>query len=465
MNRDLEKLFEKLPPHAIESEMSCLGSMILAGARDPHIIGECMEIVQPADFFMPKHVAICDTIYTQYKLNSTLDSVQLSQLMRDRGIYEEVGGIDYIVELANSVPTAVNGPHYAMIVADKGWLRDAIGECTEIIRKCYGDGASRDDIQAMVEQAFFAISRTKGADQAITASQLLQQAWDELQQRDGGLIGLRTGIVELDKKMCGLNPGNLYVIGARPSIGKTALALSILDYIAGEEKMPCAFFSVEMSKQQLGERMLAMVSGVDGQKIRSNALHQGQVSQLTEAAAKLSSFDDYPLIIDTLPNLTPMQLISRTKRYIAKYGVQAVFVDYIQIMNGEGKSANERVTNISQATKTLAREAKIPVVSLSQLNRANDTRGHKTDPKTFRPRLSDLRDSGSIEQDADVVLLLHRDDYYMQHEPGYSPTNTGNLIIAKQRNGPTGEVKLTFTPSISHFRDYQVHTEAMFGDD
>jgi len=447
--RQLSRLFEQLPPHAIEAEMSLLGSMLI----DPKVIGDALMIVRSGDdFFKPANGAIYDAMVELYDRHGALDIVPLNQLLADRDVLESVGGLNYLVELANAVPTAANAEHYARLVRDKASIRRLIDAAGDILHDSYHASEDARLVLEAAEQRIFQIAQQSEQVQAESLRELVVETMKIIDRNDGRLItGIPSAFIELDEMTHGLQRGEMLILAARPSMGKTAFALNIAEQAAllGH---PVGVFSLEMGRQQLVQRLLSSKSGVDSQKIRRSMLGKDDWDRLREACAVLY---EAPLYIDDTPGLSLMQMRAKARRMVAKYEIQMFVVDYMQLMTSGGRSESRQVeiSEISRGVKAMARELNVPVVCLSQLNRASEQReGH-------RPRMSDLRESGSIEQDADVVMLLHREEYYHQADPDWADMNPdkvglAELIIAKQRNGPTGTVKLTWARDITRFMNY-----------
>ncbi len=447
---DVSRLFDKLPPHAVEAEMSLLGSMIIAGTSGLHVIGDVLQIIKgPDDFYKPAHGALYEVLVELYDQNHSLDNVQLVHTLRDRGLLEQVGGVDYLVELAESVPTAENAPHYARIVRDKAKLRELISAATQILREAHESTEAASQIIDHSEKAIFEIAQTNSSDEPTALVELVKMTFEVLERgHETGetITGLATGFRELDDMLSGLQAGEMIVLAARPSMGKTALALNMAEEIAiRAPQKPVGLFSLEMSKQQLAQRLLSSRSGVEAQRMRRNMLREEEFRRLQEVAAELY---EVPLFIDDTPGLSVLGLRAKARRLAAQHDMKAVFIDYIQLMSSSGaESRQQEVSEISRGVKALARELNVPVVALSQLNRNPAGRADN------RPMLSDLRESGSIEQDADAVMMLHREDYYHQGQEDYVPSNTAELIVAKQRNGPTGTVQLQFHGATTRFNN------------
>ena len=443
---DVAKLLDKQPPHAIEAEMSLLGSMIL----DSRVCGEVVQILQgPADFFKTAHAAVYQVLVQLYDTNQPIDMVQINQRLRDLGQLEQVGGIEYLISLAESVPSAASAPYYARMVREKSVLRQLIDAAGRILSDAYSSGEPVATLLDRAEQEVFRIAEQRGMEDAAQLNQLLQELYSQLEAHEGRQItGLETGFFELDEMTSGLQGGEMIIVAGRPSMGKTALALNIAEHIAAVKKQGVAIFSLEMSKQQLAQRLLCSRSGVDSHKVRRNMLNEDDYVKLHLTVGELS---EAPLYIDDSPGLTLLALRAKARRLAARYSIKAVFVDYLQLMSiGGAENRQQEVSELSRGIKALARELSVPVVCLSQLNRSPEAReGHK-------PRMSDLRESGSIEQDADVVMMIHREEYY--HDEDWkrdNPDKAGRaeVILSKQRNGPTGSIELQFNSSTTRFNN------------
>jgi replicative DNA helicase len=460
----LGKLFDMLPPSSPEAEMSLLGSMIL----DPTVIADVLPVLGgPQDFYLEKHAEIYKALVETYDKHNSGDLVQLNEVLRDRGLLDALGGGDYLVQLSESVPSAVNAPHYARIVAEKGRLRRLIEAAGQILYDAYHFAdVSADGAREVVDRAealIFEIAQKSDKSDPQTLAHLLQAEIERIEASDGkGYSGLPTGYVDLDDKLRGLQPGELIILAARPSMGKTALALNIAEQVAvgggfdlngnPRSPQPILVFSMEMSKSSVTQRLLSANSGVNMQHLRSGQrISDRDYKRLMVSCDELSKA---PIYIDDTPNMSVMMLRTRARRMVAQHGVKALVIDYLQLMSAPGNARDGRqneVSAISRGVKALARELNVPVVCLSQLNRASEQR------EGNRPRMSDLRESGSIEQDADVIILLHREEYYHTQSPDWADQNPdrvgiAELIIAKQRNGPTGVVELKWDTAITRFR-------------
>ncbi|MFA5251495.1 MAG: replicative DNA helicase [Phycisphaerae bacterium] len=437
-------LTSKIMPESLAAEAAVLGSMII----DPVCIGQVVEMLGRGSFYRVEHQLIYDAVIALYEKNrgDGIDGVLLRNELEGRKQLEQVGGVEYLGKLTNSVPSSANVAYYAGIIKDKQLLREIIQAATEILNDAYdptGESLAKLD---EAEQRIFAITDKRTAGQAMAIKDLVTHAYELIEKRDGKHItGLATGFMMLDQLTCGLQNGEMIIIAGRPSMGKTALALNIAENIGVVEKMPVAIFSLEMGQQQLAERFLCSVSQVESQLVRKGMLSTEHYRRLVDACGILSAA---PIFVDDTSTLTPLELRAKARRLKSQYDIKCIFVDYLQLMqlgNSRIESRQQEITTISRYLKALARELNLPVVVLSQLNRSPEGReGHL-------PKMSDLRESGSIEQDADVVMLLHREDYYHNGEKDYEPNNVANVIIAKQRNGPTGTADLTFLDKFTRF--------------
>jgi replicative DNA helicase len=447
--------------------MSLLGSMLL----DPQMIPDVLPLVSRADqFYKESHGAIYDAIVEVYDRHHSGDLVQIAEHLRGRDQIELIGGPEYLVDLAESVPSAVNAPHYARIVADRARLRKLIDAAGTILYDAYHAGQDSEGSKQVIDQAemsIFDIAQEEQVGEPERLKELLQQQIELIEQAEGrGISGIETGFDDLDKLLSGLQQGEMLILAARPSMGKTALALNLAEQVAfggrtpwsagkGSKHVPVGFFSLEMSRGSLAQRLLSARSGIDAHKLRTGSLTMDEWQKLSDAAGELY---DVPIYIDDTPGMTVLNLRARARRMVAKHGVKVIFVDYLQLLTAPGAARESRqveVSTISRQIKALARELSIPIVTLAQLNRGAEQRERN------RPRMSDLRESGSIEQDADVVMLLHREAYYHKDDEEWvnDPANEEllhltELIIAKQRNGPTGVVKLTWDDTTTRFKNH-----------
>ncbi|MHC4241557.1 MAG: replicative DNA helicase [Planctomycetota bacterium] len=432
-------------PESLAAEAAVLGSMLI----DPECIGDVVEHLTAEAFYRVEHRYIYDALITLYEKNKGvgIDAVLLREELIKRNQLEEVG-VEYIVKILDSVPSSANVGYYTGIVKDKMLLRELISTAGEILDNAYNQIGETAEVLDEAEQRMFSITDKHISGSASSLKDLVARSFELIEKRQGiHVTGLPTGFYELDELTCGLQNGEMVIVAGRPSMGKTSLALNIAEHIGLMDKTPVAIFSLEMGKQQLAERFLCSISEIDSQKVRRGLLSDADYKKLANACAELS---ETPIFIDDTSTLTPLELRAKARRLKSRHDISCILVDYLQLMHlGSGRieSRQQEITTISRYLKALARELNVPVIVLSQLNRSPEGReGH-------RPRMSDLRESGSIEQDADVIMLLHREDYYKRNEENYEPNNTAELIIAKQRNGPTGTVKLTFREKITRFEN------------
>ncbi len=433
-------------PESLAAEAAVLGSMIVS----PVCIGQVVEQINRQAFYRVEHQLVFDAIVALYekKRPEAIDAVLIRDELEKRKQIEAIGGVEYLSKIMETVPSAANVMYYTSIVKDKMLLRETIAVASEILDDAFDESGETDQKLDEAERKLFAITDKKISNFAVPIKDLVTRVYELIEKREGSHVtGLATGYYELDEKTCGLQNGEMIIIAGRPSMGKTSLALNIAEHVGLAENAPIAIFSLETSKQQLAERFLCSVSTVDAQQVRKGMLSTDDYQKLVEACGTLS---EAPIYIDDSAGLTPLELRAKARRLKSQYQIQCVVVDYLQLMHlGSDRieSRQQEIAVISRYIKALARELNIPVMVLSQLNRAPEGReGH-------RPRMSDLRESGSIEQDADVVMLLHREDYYHRDTPEYEPTNTAELIIAKQRNGPTGTVQLIFRDKFTRFEN------------
>jgi len=438
-------------PVSIEAEAAALGSMIL----DRECIGQVVEQIDADAFSLPEHQYIFEAIIGLYEANSKIDLVLLRDELTRRDRLKAAGGVDYLVRVAESVPTAANVEYYVRIVKEKAMLRQLARVSYDILRQACDETGDVGEKLDVAEQQIFAVTEKKISGSAVAIKHLLTETFENIESRKGSHItGLPTSFVELDQLLCGLHPGEMIVVAGRPSMGKTSFALNVAEHIGADENLPVAVFSLEMSRQQLVERILCSRAKVDSQQVRKGMVSTEQHAELSRVGGELY---EKPIFIDDTPGLTPLMLRAKCRRLKSQHNVQCVFVDYLQLMamGGQVESRQQEISTISRYLKAMARELEIPVMVLSQLNRSSEGR------EDHRPRMSDLRESGCIEQDADVVLLLHREDYYNKGREEFNETNTAEVIVAKQRNGPTDTVRLYFDGRFTRF-DNLAHTGSPF---
>ena len=434
----VESILERTMPQSIEAEMSVLGAMIL----DNEVISLVIPILNKLSFYKTAHQELYQVIVDVYDKGQPVDLVVLREELKKRSLLEKVGGVEYLMELEEVVPTIGNVEYYANIVREKAIKRNLIEVAATIQKQSFEESTDTEQLLDASERAIFDITQKKFNTAATRLNEILKETFsriENLHDRQSRLTGLSAGFYDLDDITCGLQPSELIIVAARPSMGKTSIVLNVVEHVGVVEKKPVVIFSLEMSAQQVAQNMLCSHARIDAHKLRMGFLDDKQWSDLSYG---LGSLSEAPIFIDDTPGLTVLEVRAKARRLKAQYDIQLVAVDYLQLMeSSRAENRQQEISVISRGLKSLARELKIPVIAVSQLNRSVESReGH-------RPRMSDLRESGSLEQDADVIVLLHRDNYY---DP--DKDNTAELIIAKQRNGPTGVVKLAF---LSHFMRFE----------
>ncbi len=443
-----DQKLQRVPPHSIEAEVCVLGSIILDATAADIVV----QILKPDYFYRPAHQQIYQALIDMRQDGKPIDLVLLRDELQKRKQLEQVGGIDYLVALAEGVPNSANVEYYSQITRDKALLRNLIVAGNDIIRQAYDSHGEAQEVIDQAEQQVFHIAQQQIGEEAVTLHDLLDHTFQTLEDSHGKLItGIASGYNMLDELTSGFQNGEMIILAARPSMGKTSCLLNIAEYMSVQDQVPIAFFSLEMSKEQLAQRFLASHARFDLRRMRRGIISPEDWTQLQVAAGNLQQS---PIYIDDSPTLTIMQLRAKARRLKAAHDIKCVFIDYLQLMTyyGRADSRQEQITEISRGIKALARELEIPVITAAQLNRG------PADRPSHRPRMSDLRESGSLEQDADVVTLLHNEDYFHRGEPDYVPTNVTELIVAKQRNGPTGTVHLTFLPQYTRFENAAVES-------
>ncbi len=423
----------RIPPQNIDAEKAVLGAMMLS----EEAIGVAIEHIDSFYFYETAHQKIFDAVKDLYANRKNVDLITLSDYLKNKALLESIGGITYVTQLADFVPTAANVQYYVDIVKEKGIQRRLIKNSTEIISKSYGSNVNVDELVDQAERLIFEIATAKQKQQAVAIKDIIRttiENIDQLYQRKESITGVPTGFIDFDSKTSGLQKSDLIVIAGRPSMGKSAFAVSIAEYACVEKNIPVAIFSLEMSKEQLVQRMLCSQARVDAHKVRTGFLSPAEWPMLTKAAGKLSNI---PMYIDDTPAISILELRAKARRLKASHNIGLIIVDYLQLMQAsiQSESRQQEISEISRSLKALAREINVPLIAISQLSRAVESR------QDHRPQLSDLRESGAIEQDADVVVLLMREEYY---NPTEENRGIAEAIIAKQRNGPTGSVKMKF---------------------
>lgn len=432
---------ERIPPQNLDAEQSTLGSMLL----EKDAIYKGAELLRPDDFYREAHRVIFEVVVYLANRGEPVDMITVSEELKQRGMLDKIGGVAYLTQLANFVPTAANVEHYAHIVAEKSLLRSIITVATNIVKMGFEGIEEVDVILDRAEKDIFEISQKRNIKGFVSLKSILVETFERIEklyESKGGVTGLPTGYPDFDRMTAGLQPSDLIILAARPSMGKTTFALNIGSYAAVELKIPSIIFSLEMSKEQLALKLLCSEAGVDNQRIRTGTLKDDDWPKLSQALGRLS---DAMLFIDDSAGITAMEIRAKTRRIKAEHGLGLIIIDYLQLMQSRSRSENrqQEVSEISRSLKALARELNVPVIALSQLSRAVEQRTDK------RPGLADLRESGSLEQDADIVGFLYREDYY---NPETDRKNITELIIAKQRNGPVGSVDFYFQKEFSKFQ-------------
>lgn len=442
--------FGRIPPHNTDAEQSVLGAMLL----DKDAIIEATEIIGANDFYKEAHTEIFEAILNIYNRDEPVDLVTLSEELTQRKTLESIGGIVYLTSLSSAVPTTTNVKYYARIVEEKSILRRLIKASSDILDKGYQAEEDINNILDLAEKNIFDISQKRSQEGFSPIKDVLMESFqkiEELYQNKGGLTGITTGFIDIDRKTSGLQKSDLILIAARPSMGKTAFALNVAQNTALKGSASVAIFSLEMSKEQLVQRLLSSESHIEIQKIRTGDLAEDEWPRLAKAMGPLAQSKIY---IDDTPGITVMEMKSKCRRLKMEQGLDLVLIDYLQLMSGDGSSESrqQEISTISRSLKGLAREMDCPVVALSQLSRAPELRAD------HRPILSDLRESGAIEQDADIVMFLYRDEYYHQDS---EKKNMGEVIIAKQRNGATGTVELAWLGQFTKFANLDMQHKEM----
>ncbi len=436
-----DALIKRVLPHSIEAEQSVIGSMLM----DRDAIITASEIVTAGDFYQHQYGIMFEAMLELFNENLPVDLVTLQNRLKEKDVPPEVSSLEFVRDIITTVPTSANVKSYANIVRDKAVLRRLIKVNEDIANTCYAGKESLETIMAVTEKTIFDLLQNRNSGDFVPIRQVAMNVLEKIEEaskNQGTVTGIPTGFIDLDYKTSGLQPSDFILIAARPSMGKTAFVLNLVDHIAVKKGLPSMVFSLEMSKEQLVNRMLAMESNVDSQKLRTGTLSDSDWDAVVEGIGVIGNSK---LIIDDTPGISIGELRSKCRKMKLEYGLSVVIIDYLQLMSGSGKSGDNRqqeISEISRSLKGLARELSAPVIALSQLSRACETR------QDHRPMLSDLRESGAIEQDADVVMFLYRDDYYNKDT---DMPNIAEVIIAKQRNGPIGTVNLVWRPEYTKF--------------
>lgn len=438
----MEEVIKRLPPHNVEAERAVIGAMML----NADAIMVCSELLTSDEFYQQQYGIIFDALVEMYKDGVGADLVTLQNKLREKEVTPELYSVEYLGELLASVPTSANVKFYAEIVHEKAVLRRLIRVSEQVTKDCYMDSQPLEDILEDTEKSVFDVIQQRGGSEFEPIRDVVLRTLDSIEKaakQKGNITGLETGFRDLDAKTAGLQKSDLILIAARPAMGKTAFVLNIAEYVALHSNSTIALFSLEMSKEQLVKRMLAMNSMVDSQKIRTGDLEDDDWDKLVGSVRKIGNSN---LVIDDTSGITASELRSKCRKLKIEQGLDLVIIDYLQLMTGAGKrksdSRQQEISDISRSLKVMARELNVPVIALSQLSRAVESRPDK------RPMLSDLRESGAIEQDADIVMFIYRDEYY---NPDSEKKGVAEVIVAKQRSGPTGPVELAWLSQYTKF--------------
>ena len=437
-----EALIKRVMPHSVEAEQSVVGAMLM----DKDAITTASEIVSGADFYQSAYGVIFDSMVELFNEGKPVDLITLQERLKEKDVPAEIASLEFVKDLVTAVPTSANVKYYAEIVAEKSLMRKLIRLNEDIANTCYAGKEPLEAILEKTEKSVFELLQKRNTGDYVPIRQVVMNALDRIEKASknkGTVTGIPTGFIDLDYKLSGLQPSDLILVAARPSMGKTAFVLNIAQYIAFKKNKAVAIFSLEMSKEQLVNRLFSLESQVDAQSLRTGNMKDSDWEKLIEGAGVIGKSK---LIIDDTPGISISELRSKCRKYKLEHGLDIVIIDYLQLMTGSvGKSSESRqqeISEISRALKGLARELNVPVIALSQLSRAVESRPDK------RPMLSDLRESGAIEQDADVVMFIYRDEYYNKYSEF---KKQAEIIIAKQRNGPVGTVNLAWLGEYTKF--------------
>ena len=435
-----EALIKRILPHSIEAEQSVIGAMLM----DQEAIIKASEIISGDDFYQHQYGIVFDAIVELYNDGKPVDLITLQNLLREKDVPPEISSLEFVKDLLTSALTSTNADAYAQIVHEKAVLRKLIKVNEQIANDCYSEKEKLEDILESAEKRIFDIVQKRNSGDFVPIKDVVLRALDRIEaasRNKGSVTGIPTGFIDLDYKLSGFQPSDFILIAARPSMGKTAFVLNIAQHVAFKQNLPVAIFSLEMSKEQLINRMFSLESSVDAQKLRTGQLNDQEWERLIESAGVIGKSK---LMIDDTPGISIAELRSKCRKYKLEHNLGIIMIDYLQLMSGSGKSDSrqQEISDISRSLKALARELNVPVIALSQLSRAVEQR------PDHRPMLSDLRESGAIEQDADVVMFIYRDDYYHKDT---EKKDIAEIIIAKQRNGPIGTVELVWLPRYTQF--------------
>ncbi|BAK47124.1 MAG: replicative DNA helicase [Lachnospiraceae bacterium] len=430
-------------PFSLEAEQSVIGAMLM----DRDAIMEASELLTKEDFYYAQYGLVFEAIVELFNEGKPADLVTLQERLREKNAPPEISSLEYAGELLAGVPTSANIRYYAEIVQEKSMLRALIRTNESLAEECYQGKKPLDEILEDTERSIFSLLQDRNTGDYVPIKQVVLNSLNNIEKASmtqGTVTGIATGFIDLDYKLSGLQPSDLVLVAARPSMGKTAFVLNIAHHVTVIDHLAAAIFSLEMSKEQLVNRMLALEGKIDAQLLRNGNLSDSDWEKLIESA---STIGKSKLIIDDTPGISMSELRSKCRKYKLEHDIQIVIIDYLQLMVGSGESRQQEISNISRSLKALARELNVPVVALSQLSRAVEKRDNK------RPILSDLRESGAIEQDADVVMFIYRDDYYNKDS---EKKGIAEINIAKQRNGPIGTVDLVWMPEYTRFGNLEM---------
>ncbi len=449
----IERL-DRVPPQNLEAEQSVLGAILI----ENNALNRAIEVISEGDFYRESHRKIYSAIIELFDRGEAIDIITVSEHLSKQGALELVGGNAYIASLATQVPTAANVLYHSKIVREKALLRDLLRTSTDIVAKVYEDaGENAEDLVDFAERSIFEIadSRTKG--KLIPLKDVVKDSFEMIEKlyaKKETVTGVATGFRDMDNMTTGFQPGDLVIIGGRPSMGKTAFALNVAEHVAVDNKEPVALFSLEMATEQLVMRLLCSDARVNSNDVRRGFVNKEDWNKLTTSAGRLY---DAPFFIDDSSNINVLEMRAKARRLKMEHGLSLIIVDYLQLMRGRSnmERREQEISDITRSLKALAKELKVPVIALSQLNRGVELRTDK------RPSLSDLRESGAIEQDADIIIFLYRDEVYHKDNP--EKKGKAELIVAKQRNGPTGTIRVSFLDYCTRFAD--LADERYYGDE
>lgn len=443
--KEIEKSIDRLPPQSLEAEQAVLGAIILEGES----IIKAIEIISPEDFYSERHRKIYQAMLELFDKNEPIDLITLSEHLKDKGEIDEIGGVSYLSNLATVVPTSANIRYHAKLIREKALLRSLIRACTEIVTKVYEEPEDAEEMIDYAERLIFEISEKRTNTNFYPMKDVVKQTFriiENMYEKKSVVTGISSGFTDLDALTSGFQPGDLIIIGGRPGMGKTAFSLNIAQHVGVEIGEPVAFFSLEMSKEQVAMRLLSSMAMVNSSALRKGFISKKDWQRITDAAVKLS---EAPIYIDDSSQMSVLEIRAKARRLKMEKGrLGLIIIDYLQLMRSRNnyEVREQEIAEISRSLKAMAKELKVPVIALSQLNRSVEKNSDK------RPTLANLRESGAIEQDADVIIFLYRDEVYNKK----NPANKGKaeVIVAKQRNGPTDVIYLTFLSDYMRFLDY-----------